>query len=86
MTANTGKEKISATPEAAYIMCQCIKEYYEKEGRMVGFKPAGGINSSMDAIIYYTIVKEVLGKEWLNNKMFRLGTSRLADILLEEIG
>ena len=83
---STGKEKISATPEAAYVMCQCIKEYYEKEGRMVGFKPAGGINSSMDAIIYYTIVKEVLGKEWLNNKMFRLGTSRLANILLEEIG
>ena len=83
---STGKEKISATPEAAYIMCQCIKEYYEKEGRMVGFKPAGGINSTMDAIIYYTIVKEVLGEKWLNNRLFRLGTSRLADILIEEMG
>ena len=83
---STGKEKVSATPEAAYVMCQCIKEYYEKEGRKVGFKPAGGINSSMDAIIYYTIVKEVLGKEWLNNKLFRLGTSRLANILIEEMG
>ena len=83
---STGKEKISATPEAAYIMCQCIKEYYEKEDRMVGFKPAGGINSTMDAIIYYTIVKEVLGEKWLNNRLFRLGTSRLADILLEELG
>ena len=82
---STGKEKISATPEAAYVMCQCIKEYYEKEGRMVGFKPAGGINSSMDAIIYYTIVKEMLGKEWLNNRLFRLGTSRLADILISEL-
>lgn len=82
---STGKEKISATPEAAYVMCQCIREYYEKEGRMVGFKPAGGINSSMDAIIYYTIVKEVLGKEWLNNRLFRLGTSRLADILINEL-
>ena len=83
---STGKEKVSATPEAAYVMCQCIKEYYEKEGRMVGFKPAGGINSSMDAIIYYTIVKEVLGEQWLTNKLFRLGTSRLADILIAEIG
>lgn len=83
---STGKEAISATPEAAYIMCQCIKEYYEKEGRIVGFKPAGGINTPMDAIIYYTIVKEVLGKEWLNNKLFRLGTSRLADALIDEIG
>jgi len=82
---STGKEKISATPEAAYVMCKCIKEYYEKEGRKVGFKPAGGINSSMDAIIYYTIVKEMLGKEWLNNKLFRLGTSRLAEILIAEI-
>jgi deoxyribose-phosphate aldolase len=53
---------------------------------MVGFKPAGGINSTMDAIIYYTIVKEVLGEKWLNNRLFRLGTSRLADILIEELG
>lgn len=82
---STGKEKISATPEAAYVMCQCIKEYYQQEGRKVGFKPAGGINSSMDAIIYYTIVKEVLGEEWLTNKLFRLGTSRLADILIKEL-
>jgi len=82
---STGKESISATPEAAFIMCQCIKEYYEKEGRMVGFKPAGGISSTMDATIYYTIVKEILGEKWLNNKMFRLGTSRLADTLIEEI-
>lgn len=82
---STGKERISATPQAAYVMCQCIKEYYEQEGRMVGFKPAGGINTSMDAIIYYTIVKEVLGEPWLNNKMFRIGTSRLAKVLMEEL-
>lgn len=82
---STGKEAVSATPEAAYVMCQCIKEYYKETGRKVGFKPAGGINSSMDAIIYYTIVKEVLGEEWLTNKLFRLGTSRLADILISEI-
>lgn len=82
---STGKEKIGATPEAAFIMCQAIKEYYNETGRKVGFKPAGGINSSMDAIIYYTIVKEVLGEDWLNNKLFRLGTSRLAGIIMNEI-
>lgn len=81
---STGKEAVSATPEAAYVMCQCIKEYYAQTGRKVGFKPAGGINTSMDAIIYYTIVKEVLGEEWLNHDLFRLGTSRLADVLLSE--
>lgn len=82
---STGKEKISATPEAAYVMCQAIKEYYEKTGIQIGFKPAGGINTVMDAIIYYTIVKEVLGEKWLTNKWFRLGTSRLANLLLSEI-
>ena len=82
---STGKENISATPEAAYVMCQAIKEYYEKTGIQIGFKPAGGINTVMDAIIYYTIVKEVLGEKWLTNKWFRLGTSRLANLLLSEI-
>lgn len=82
---STGKEKISATPEAAYVMCQAIKEYYEKTGIQIGFKPAGGLNTVMDAIIYYTIVKEVLGKKWLTNKYLRLGTSRLANLLLSEI-
>ena len=82
---STGKEKISATPEAAYVMCQAIKEYYEKTGIQIGFKPAGGINTVMDAIIYYTIVKEVLGEKWLTNKWFRLGSSRLANLLLSEI-
>lgn len=82
---STGKEKISATPEAAYVMCQAIKEYYEQTGIQIGFKPAGGINSVMDALIYYTIIKEVLGEKWLTNKWFRMGTSRLANLLLSEI-
>lgn len=82
---STGKEKISATPEAAYVMCQAIKEYYDETGIQIGFKPAGGINTVMDAITYYTIVKEVLGEKWLTNKWFRLGTSRLANLLLSEI-
>lgn len=82
---STGKEKVSATPEAVYVMCQAIKEYYEKTGIQIGLKPAGGINTVMDAIIYYTIVKEVLGEKWLTNRWFRLGTSRLANLLLSEI-
>lgn len=82
---STGKQQPAATPEAAYVMCQAIKEYYETTGRKVGFKPAGGINTVHDALVYYTIVKEVLGEEWLNNEYFRLGTSRLANLLLSEI-
>ncbi len=82
---STGKEKVSATPEAVYVMCQAIKEYYQKTGIQVGLKPAGGINTVMDAVIYYTIVKEVLGEKWLTNRWFRLGTSRLANLLLSEI-
>ena len=82
---STGKEKISATPEAAYVMCQAIKEYYDETGIQIGFKPAGGINTVTDALTYYTIVKEVLGDKWLTNKWLRLGTSRLANLLLSEI-
>ncbi len=82
---STGKEKISATPEAAYVMCQAIKEYYEETGIQIGFKPAGGLNTVMDAITMYTIVKEVLGKKWLTNQWFRMGTSRLANLLLSEV-
>ena len=82
---STGKLEPAATPEAAYVMCQAIKEYYDKTGIQIGFKPAGGINSVMDALIYYTIVKEVLGEKWLTNKWLRLGTSRLANMMLSEL-
>lgn len=82
---STGKENPAATPEAAYVMCQAIKEYHKLTGRKIGFKPAGGINCVKDALVYYTIVKNVLGEEWLSNEFFRLGTSRLANMLLSEI-
>lgn len=82
---STGKEKSVATAEAAYVMCEAIKEYYDKTGIQIGFKPAGGLNTVHDALIYYTIVKEVLGEKWLTNQWFRLGTSRLANLLLSEI-
>lgn len=82
---STGKEAISATPEAALVMCEAIKEYYKETGRKVGFKAAGGIDSVKKALAYYTIVKEVLGEEWLNNGLFRIGASRLANQLLADI-
>ena len=82
---STGKESISATPEAALVMCEAIKEYYKETGRKVGFKAAGGIDSVKKALAYYTIVKEVLGEEWLNNGLFRIGASRLANQLLSDI-
>ena len=82
---STGKEKAGATPEGVYVMCQAIKEYYEQTGVMVGLKPAGGINTPMDAIVLYTIAQEVLGDKWLTNEMFRLGTSRLAQQLIDEL-
>ena len=83
---STGKETVGATPEAALTMCLAIKEYFLETGRKIGFKAAGGINSVEDALVYYTIVKEVLGKDWLNKDLFRIGTSRLYDMLLNEIG
>lgn len=82
---SSGKKAISATPEAAYVMCHAIKEYFLETGRKIGFKAAGGINTVHDALIYYTLVKEILGKEWLSNEWFRIGTSRLAPLLLAEI-
>ena len=82
---STGKLEPAATPEAAYVMCQAIREYYDETGIQIGFKPAGGINSVTDALTYYTIVKELLGEKWLTNQWFRLGTSRLANMLLSEL-
>ncbi|MPM62602.1 Deoxyribose-phosphate aldolase [bioreactor metagenome] len=82
---STGKIPVAATPEATYIMCQAIKEWYDMTGEKVGYKPAGGIVTTEEAVTHYTIVKEVLGKEWLNNKLFRIGASRLANNLLSSI-
>ena len=79
---STGKIYPGASLEAAWVMCQCIKEYYEKTGRMVGFKAAGGIRTAEDAVKYYAIVKEVLGDAWLTQDYFRIGASSLANALL----
>ena len=82
---STGKVEVNATPMAAYVMCQCIKKFYEQTGRKVGFKAAGGISSAMDAVCYYSIVSTILGKEWLDKSLFRFGVSRLANQLLSAI-
>lgn len=79
---STGKIYPGASLDAAYVMCRCIKEYYEKTGRKVGFKASGGVRTSEEALHYYAIVKEVLGDEWLNHDLFRIGASSLANNLL----
>lgn len=82
---STGKIYKGASLEAAYVMCQCIKEYYEKTGRKVGFKAAGGVRTTEDALNYYAVVKEVLGDEWLSHDLFRLGASSLANAVLSSL-
>lgn len=82
---STGKIEPAATPEAAYVMCQAIKEYHKETGIRIGFKAAGGVSTVDDALTYYTIVREMLGKEWIDENLFRIGTSRLANILVSEI-
>ena len=82
---STGKIEPAATPEAAYVMCRAIKEYHEQCGRLVGFKAAGGISTVDDALTYYTIVREILGEEYIKKGLFRIGTSRLANLLVSDI-
>ena len=82
---STGKIEPGATPMAAYTMCKAIKEYYELTGRHIGIKVAGGIRTADDAVAYYTIVKEILGQEWLENDLFRIGASSLANNILSTI-
>ncbi len=82
---STGKMPVAATLEATYVMCSAIKEWYEQTGQKVCYKPAGGIVTTEDAVKHYTLVKHILGDEWLNNKMFRIGASRLANNLLSSI-
>lgn len=82
---STGKVSVNATPAAAYVMCSCIAAYYRATGRKVGFKPAGGISTSLDAVCYYSIVSTILGREWLNRNLLRFGVSRLANTVLSDI-
>ena len=82
---STGKIDVAATPEAAFVMCHAIKDYYNATGRKVGFKAAGGVRTPADAALYYTIVEEILGKEWLTTDLFRIGASSAANNILSAI-
>ncbi len=82
---STGKVPVAATPLAAIVMIDTIKEYYEATGKRVGFKPAGGMKTPDDALTYYYLVRNILGNDWLNPSLFRVGTSRLANLILEQI-
>ena len=82
---STGKVDVNATPQAAYIMCECIAKYHSATGKKIGFKPAGGISSATDALCYYSIVSSLLGKEWLNKELFRFGVSRVANSILSAV-
>ena len=82
---STGKVSPGATPEALIVMCAAVKDYYNRTGKKIGIKPAGGISDASTALVYYTIVKEILGEDWLNSERFRIGASRLANNLLAHI-
>lgn len=82
---STGKVDVNATPVAAYVMCECIAKYHEITGKKIGFKPAGGISTAMDALCYYSIVASVLGKDWLGKEYFRFGVSRVANSILSAV-
>ena len=82
---STGKIDVAATPEAAVVMCHAIRDYYAKTGRKVGFKAAGGVRTPQDAVLYYTIVREILGEEWCTTDLFRIGASSAANNLLSAI-
>ena len=82
---STGKIDVAATPEAAVVMCQAIKDFYEKTGTKVGFKAAGGVKTPEDAALYYTIVEQILGEQWLTTDLFRIGASSAANNLLSAI-
>lgn len=82
---STGKVEVNATPTSAFIMCECIKAFYKKTGKKVGFKAAGGVSTASDAVVYYSIVSSILGPEWLNKNLFRFGVSRLGNSLVSAI-
>jgi deoxyribose-phosphate aldolase len=83
---STGKDCPGATPEAVYVMCRVVRQYAELSGRKVGIKVSSGIRTADDAVLYYTLVKELLGEEWLGSALFRIGSSRLADDIERRIG
>ncbi len=86
LKTSTGKGYPGASPEAVFVICHAIRSYHEKTGRKAGIKVSGGVSTPEDAVSYYTIVKTILGEEWCNNTLFRVGSSRLTDALLRKLG
>ena len=82
---STGKLSIGATPGAVYAMCEAIKQYNAHHNYKIGIKIAGSVKTAQDAVNYYTIVKEILGTEWLTTDLFRIGASGLANSLIGAI-
>ncbi len=82
---STGKIQPAATPEAMMVMADTVKEYFEATGKQIGLKPAGGISTCNEALKYFMVVKQTAGEEWLNNKLFRIGASRLTDQVIERL-
>uniref|UniRef100_A0AC34R6E7 Deoxyribose-phosphate aldolase n=1 Tax=Panagrolaimus sp. JU765 TaxID=591449 RepID=A0AC34R6E7_9BILA len=82
---STGKEAVNATLEVAFVMLQAIKKYYDLTGKKIGFKPAGGIKTIDEALGFVAIVKNILGDEWLNPNLFRIGASSLLDNVLKAL-
>ena len=85
LKTSTGKEYPGADLRAAYILCSVLREYKDKYGEQRGVKFSGGIRSAEEAVKYYTLVEAILGKEWLDNRFFRIGASSLVGSLQQEI-
>ena len=83
---STGKGYPGATPEAVYTMCKVIKKYHSITGKQIGIKVSGGVRTAEDAVKYYTIVKEILGNDWLNKELFRIGASSLVEDIEHRLG
>lgn len=83
---STGKGYPGATPEAVYTMCQVVKTYHSIANKKVGIKVSGGVRTAEEAVMYYTIVKETLGEEWLNKDLFRIGASSLVGDIEKRLG
>ncbi len=74
---STGKESVNATLPVSLVMIRAIRDYYDRTGYMVGYKPAGGISKAKDALVYLSMMQEELGRRWLENDLFRFGASSL---------
>jgi deoxyribose-phosphate aldolase len=82
---STGKDGSIANINTFYTMCTAISEFYKKTGTKAGIKAAGGITSTIEALSYYAIVHELLGKLWISKNTFRIGASRLAQNILQDL-